>query len=326
MTSPVPAVPQVPQVPLGGSGIQVSRMALGSWRTYERMTRDAGVAVLRAARDAGITFLDDARYNDETGTAPIPTGYSEVVFGELFRAAGWPRAEAVVANKLWWEFWPDEAPAQELAGSLRRMQFDYLDLAYSEVPPDGVPLEDAVAMLGGLVRGGGVRAWGTLNWPPALIERACQVAEQLGVPGPVATQPPYSLVRRGIVEDPEMQQVARSRSVAIVASYALAGGVLTGKYDGDPAAGRAAGSLDRPPVAAAAAAGRELAALARATGRDPAQLAMAFALLHPSVTAVLFGATAPWQVTANIGALAVAADLTDGEKERLAAIGARPLS
>ena len=85
--------PQVPLVPLGGSGIEVSRMALGSWRTYERMSRDEGVAVLRAAREAGITFLDDARYNDETGTAPIPTGYSEVVFGELFRAAGGRRPD-----------------------------------------------------------------------------------------------------------------------------------------------------------------------------------------------------------------------------------------
>jgi aryl-alcohol dehydrogenase-like predicted oxidoreductase len=319
-------VPEVPQVPLGGSGIQVSRMALGSWRTYERMTRDAGVAVLRAARESGITFLDDARYNDETGTAPIPTGYSEIVFGELFRAAGWPRAEAVVANKLWWEFWPGETPAQELAGSLRRMQFDYLDLAYSEVPPDGVPLADAVGMIGGLVRDGAIRAWGTLNWPPALIERAWQIAESSGLPGPVATQPPYSLIRREVVEDPEMEELTRSRPVAIVASYALAGGVLTGKYDENPDAGRAAGALDRPPVAAAAAAGRELAALAREAGRDPAQLAMAFALLNPSVTAVLFGATAPWQVTANLGALAVAADLTAGEKERLAAIGARPLS
>ena len=317
------AVPEVPQVALGGSGIQVSRMALGSWRTYERMTRDAGVAVLRAAREAGITFLDDARYNDETGTAPIPTGYSEIVFGELFRASGWPRAEAVVANKLWWEFWPGETPAQELAGSLRRMQFDYLDLAYSEVPPDGVPLEAAVEMMGALIRDGAARAWGTLNWPPALMERACQIAEQAGLPGPAATQPPYSLVRRTVVEDPAMQELARTRRVAIVASYALAGGVLTGKYAKNPDAGRAAGALDRPPVAAALAAGRELAALARAAGQDPAQLAMAFALLNPSVTAVLFGATAPWQVTANLGALAVAAGLTAGEKEQLAAIGAR---
>ncbi|HEX5294209.1 MAG TPA: aldo/keto reductase [Streptosporangiaceae bacterium] len=313
--------PQVPLVPLGNSGIEVSRMALGSWRTYERMSREEGVAVLRAAREAGITFLDDARYNDETGTAPIPTGYSEVVFGELFRAAGWPRAQAVVANKLWWEFWPRESPAQEVAGSLRRMQFDYLDLVYSEVPPAGLPLEEAVGQIAGLIRDGRARAWGTLNWPPDLMERAWQEAERAGVPGPVATQPPYSLVRREVVEDPRMQELTRSRPVAIVASYVLAGGVLTGKYDQDPAAGRAAGSLDRPPVAAAAAAGRQLAALARATGRDAAQLAMAFALLNPSVTAVLFGATRPWQVSANLGALAVADGLTSAEREQLAAIG-----
>ena len=73
---------------------------------------------MQAAREAGINFLDDARYNDETGHAPMPTGYSEVVFGELFRAAGWRRDEVIVSNKLWWEFWPDQSPAQELAASL----------------------------------------------------------------------------------------------------------------------------------------------------------------------------------------------------------------
>jgi len=94
---------------LGGSGIEVSRLALGSWRTFERMSQREGLSVMLAARDAGITFLDDARYDDETGTAPIPTGYSEVLFGELFRQAGWRRDETVVANKLWWEFWPRQS-------------------------------------------------------------------------------------------------------------------------------------------------------------------------------------------------------------------------
>jgi aryl-alcohol dehydrogenase-like predicted oxidoreductase len=76
----------LPHRPLGASGIEVSIMSLGSWRTYERMSRDEGLAVMRAAGEAGIDFLDDARYDDETGAAPIPTGWSEVVFGELFRA------------------------------------------------------------------------------------------------------------------------------------------------------------------------------------------------------------------------------------------------
>ena len=309
-------------VPLGGSGLMVSRLALGSWRTYERISREQGVAVMVAAREAGITLLDDARYNDETGNAPIPTGYSEIVFGELFKAAGWRRDETVVSNKLWWEFWPDETPARELAGSLDRMGLDYIDLIYSDVPPGSVPLDDAVGMITELISGGKARAWGTLNWPPDLCERAWQIAAAAGVPGPTATQPPYSLVTRADVEDPRMREVAAARDIAIVASYALAGGVLTGKYDRDPQAGRAAGLLGTPPYAAGVAAGRELARFAAEIGRDPAQLAIAFALGNPSVTTVLFGATRPDQVRSNLAALDVARELTDSQRTRLNSIGA----
>jgi aryl-alcohol dehydrogenase-like predicted oxidoreductase len=312
----------MPVVPLGRSGIQVSRLALGSWRTFERIDRDRGVSVMTAARDAGITFLDDARYNDETGHAPIPSGYSEVVFGELFRTAGWRRADTVVANKLWWEFWPQQTPAGELAASLGRMRLDYVDLIYSERLPAGVTVEDAVGMIGGLIKAGDARAWGTLNWTPSQLEQAYQAAEREGVPGPSATQPAYSLVRRAAVEDPLMQRLTAERGLAIVASYTLAGGLLTGKYDKDPEAGRAAGTLDSPQWASAVAAGRQIAAFAAKTGRDPANLAMAFALLNPSVAAVLFGATRPEQVTANLGALSVAESLSPDERLRLTAIGA----
>ena len=313
----------MPVVPLGGSGLMVSRLALGSWRTYERISREQGASVMRAAREAGITFLDDARYNDETGQAPIPTGYSEVVFGELFRAAGWRRDEVVVSNKLWWEFWPDQTPAEELSGSLGRMGLDHIDLIYSEAPPPDLPLEDAIGMITGLISAGAARAWGTLNWSPALMERACQIAGRSGLPGPAATQPPYSLVSRAAVEDPAMAKLAAERQIAIVASYSLAGGVLTGKYDQDPQAGRAAGELDQPRYLPGIAAGRQLAELSRQIGRDPAHLAMAFALLNPSVTTVLFGATRPEQIWSNLTALTVASELTPAERARLTAIGAQ---
>jgi len=311
----------MPMTALGRSDLRVSRLALGSWRTYERISRDQGVRVMRAAREAGINFLDDARYNDETGHAPLPTGYSEVVFGELFRASGWRRDETVVSNKLWWEFWPDQSPAQELAGSLGRMGLDHVDLIYSEVPPDGVGPEDAIDMITGLIRTGAARAWGTLNWTPDQLERAWQIADREGVPGPVATQPPYSLVRREIVDDPAMRRVAADLGVAIVASYTLAGGILTGKYDEEPGTGRAAGMIGQPQWASAVAAGRDLAALARHIGVAPGSLAMAFALVDPSVATVLFGATRPEQVRANLGALALAERLTPGERDRLFAIG-----
>jgi aryl-alcohol dehydrogenase-like predicted oxidoreductase len=319
---PVLREPAMLPVRLGASDLQVSRMALGSWRTYERTSQDQGLAVMRAAREAGITFLDDARYNDETGRAPIPSGYSEVVFGELFRASGWRRDEVVVSNKLWWEFWPQQTPAQELAGSLGRMRLDHIDLIYSETPPADVPLEDVVAMITELIAAGRARAWGTLNWSPDVLERACSIADDAGVPGPCATQLPYSLVTRGAVESPSLAAVAAGRDVAIVASYALAGGVLTGKYARVPDAGRAAGQLDQPRYASGVAAGRELAALAAELGRDPAQLAMAFVLLNPAVTTLLFGATSPEQVASDVAALAVAAELTDAERAQLRAVGA----
>src|SRR6185312_16009888 len=79
--------------PLGSSRIEVSALSLGSWRTYERLPAATGIEIIRAARDQGITFFDDARYDDETGRAPIPTGHSEVVFGTIFRAAGIRRDE-----------------------------------------------------------------------------------------------------------------------------------------------------------------------------------------------------------------------------------------
>ena len=60
--------------PLGESGIEVSALSLGSWRTFERVPRETGVAVLTAARDAGIDFLDDARYDDETGALRFRPG------------------------------------------------------------------------------------------------------------------------------------------------------------------------------------------------------------------------------------------------------------
>jgi len=312
----------LPVVRLGGSHLNVSRMALGSWRTYERISQAEGLAVMRAARDAGITFLDDARYNDETGRGPIPSGYSEVVFGELFRASGWRRDDVVVANKLWWEFWPEQTTAKEIDGSLDRMRLDYIDLIYSNPPPADLPLEDVVAMITNLIADGRARAWGTLNWPTDLLQRACSIALDAGVPAPCATQIEYSLIARDVVESPSLAAVVAEYDVAIVASYTLAGGVLTGKYDRDPEAGRAAGRLDNSRYAPGVAAGRELAALATELGRDPAQLAMAFALLNPAVTTLLFGATTPEQVASNVAALALAAELTDDECARLRAVGA----
>ena len=309
-------------VPLGTSGIEVSRLALGSWRTFERLSRDEGLAVMVAARDAGITFLDDARYNDETGTAPIPTGWSEVLFGELFRAAGWRRDEVVVSNKLWWEFWPEQDAAAELDGSLGRMGFDHVDVIYANPPEHGLPLDELVGSVADVLIAGRARAWAIVNWPAALLAEAAAICTRTGVPMPCAAQLPYSVVQRTPVESPAMREALDTCGAPVVASYVLAGGVLTGKYDHDPAAGRAAGTLDDARVAPAVAAARAVVAMAGRLGTSPATLAVAFALLEPAVATVLFGATRPAQVAENVAALELVARLTAADVEELRSFSA----
>ncbi len=287
---------------LGSSGLEVSRLALGSWRTFERIPREDGVAVMVAAREHGLNFLDDARYDDETGSAPIPTGYSEVLFGELFRAAGWDRADTVIANKLWWEFWPEQSAAAELEGSLARMGFDYVDLIYANPPPAGLPVDEMVAAVGELVQSGKARAWGIVNWEAAAFLEAAQAAERQAVPQPCAAQLPYNIADREWVESTEMSAALQASGAGVVASFVLAGGVLTGKYDAGQT-GRAAAEYTNPRFAAARERGERLRSLAEQVGESPAALAIAFALANPSVTSVLFGATSRRQLADNVAAL-----------------------
>lgn len=301
---------------LGRSGLQVSALSLGSWRTYETISREQGLAVMRAARDAGVDFLDDARYDDRTGTAPIPTGYSEVVFGELFRAARWRRDEVIVANKLWWEWWPDQSAAQELDASLARMGLEHVDLVYAERPPEGMAVEEVVAEVSGLLAVGKARAWGVLNWRAELLAEAAAIATREGVPPPCAAQLVYSLARPDIVEDVAMEAALDAAGASAVASSVLAGGALTGKY-AHGAAGRLSDELDAPRWQRPLALGERLEAFAQDVGTTPARLAIAFALASSRVASVVFGATTPGQVTENVGAVELLDRLDDGDLVRL---------
>jgi aryl-alcohol dehydrogenase-like predicted oxidoreductase len=273
---------------------------------------------MRAAREAGITFLDDARYNDETGGAPIATGYSEVVFGELFRAAGWVRDEVVVANKLWWEFWPEQDAAAELDSSLGRMGLGHIDLIYTMQPPDGLPIADLVAQVASLVSSGRARAWGIGNWQAEPLAEAVQAARTIGVLLPVAAQLPYSLVRPDWVQDPAMDSVLADADIGLVASYVLAGGTLTGKYLAG-GSGRAA-TDENPAIVAGKQRAAALVELAEEWNVSPASLAFSFALSHPRLSSILFGATSPEQLRENVSSLEVFIRLDDAQRERLGQI------
>jgi hypothetical protein len=139
---------------------------------------------------------------------------------------------------------------------------------------------------------------------------ASRAASDLGVPQPCAAQLPYSIVRRDWVEIAEMGAALEASGAGVVASFVMAGGVLTGKYESG-AAGRAAGELDQPQYAAARDCGRRLSALAEEVRVSAAALAIAFALRNQAVTSVLFGATSPSQIGENVAALDVEPDVVE---------------
>jgi aryl-alcohol dehydrogenase-like predicted oxidoreductase len=261
---------------LGASGLSVSVLALGSWRTWQWIPRADAVATLRAAREAGIDFLDTARYHDAAG-------HSEVVFGEILRASGWPRDEVTIANKLWWEFWPEQKLEEEIDASLRRTGLDHFDLIYSDPPPTELGMYEVVNEVTNLLWSGKARAWAVVNWPAEWIAEARELAS----PEPCAAQLPYNLVQRSPVEDEDM--VEALGEMGVVASFVLAGGALTGKY---PGPGRLSRELDDPRYAAAL---REAERL-RESGVDSTAAAIEFAVRAPRVSSVLVGATSPEQL------------------------------
>jgi aryl-alcohol dehydrogenase-like predicted oxidoreductase len=296
--------------PLGTSGLEVSALCLGSWLTFELIDRDNGLAVMRAALEAGVTFFDDARYDDHSGRAPMRTGWSEVLFGELFRKTGHRRDEIVMADKLWFEFFPDEGVEAELNGSLERLGTDWIDVVYCATPPEELPVPELVASLDALVASGKLRAWGGLNWSPELLTEVHRFATAEGLTPPTAVQLPHNVIDRGFVESPSARQALQDSGVAVVTSHCLAGGLLTGKYNRPGATGRHGpqriemlrqrGVLDQIDG---------WARLAAEHGATVAQLCLAFSLSRPAVASACFGAKSTAQLAEDLGTLAVAGRL-----------------
>jgi len=203
------------------------------------------------------------------------------------------------------------------------MGMDYIDLAYAERPPEGLGMEEIVHDIGALIGAGKLRAWGVLNWKPAMLAEAVKVAAAQGVEPPCAAQLAYSLVRRSPVEDAEMARALDAAGTSVVASFTLDGGALTGKYAEPGAKGRLTEHPNDEFHRAAMKAAGELRALAQRHGTRPAPMAIAFALLNPRVASVLFGATSSEQVAENVSAVDLVAALDDEAVADLGKIGLR---
>jgi aryl-alcohol dehydrogenase-like predicted oxidoreductase len=296
---------------LGKSGIEVAPLALGGnvfgWTADE----STSLSLLDAFVGAGFNLIDtaDAYSNWVPGNKG---GESEMIIGNWVKARG-QRNRIVIATKVGW----DRGPAgrglskayilRSVEGSLKRLQTDYIDLYQSHVDDRDTPLEETLEAHSRLIEQGKVRAIGASNIEGARLAEALAVSRRGGWPRYESLQPRYNLYDREPFES-DLAPLCLSEGIGVIPYYSLAAGFLTGKYRGDTDLdGKARGGTvakylnDR---------GRRiLNALDRvsaALNATPAQVALAWLMARPIVTAAIASATS----LAQLAELAHGAELT----------------
>ena len=298
---------------LGQSGLKVSEIAYGNWITHgSQVEEEAAAACVRAAIEEGITTFDTA-----DGYA---SGRAEEVLGralhgvrresiEIFTKVYWPTADGPNDRGL-----SRKHITESLHASLRRLGTDYVDLYQAHRYDHETPIEETMRAFDDLVRAGKVLYVGVSEWRAEEISAALRAARELGLDRIVSNQPQYNMLWRVI--EAEVVPLCEKEGIGQIVFSPIAQGVLTGKYrlgDPPPADSRAtdpSGSgfikrLLRDDVLTAV---QRLSPIAAAAGLSMAQLAVAWTLQNPNVSAAIVGATRPEQVRENVKASGVRLD------------------
>jgi voltage-dependent potassium channel beta subunit len=307
---------------LGKSGLKVSELSLGAWVTFGgQIGDDVTLDCMTAAYEAGVNFFDNA----ETYAG----GRAEIAMGKALRQTGWRRESLVISTKI---FWGGSGPndsglshkhvIEGLHGALKRLQLDYVDLAFCHRPDPDTPIEETVRAWDILVKQGKVFYWGTSEWSAQDILRAHQFALDNGLTPPTMEQPQYNLFVRTRVEQ-EYLPLYEKLGYGTTIWSPLASGVLSGKYnEGIPPGSR----LDLPDMAwlkdlvfdaDRLAKVRDLGEIAKKIDCTTAQLAIAWCLKNQNVSTVITGASRKQQVVENMKALDVVARLDDALMDRI---------
>ena len=315
---------------LGRSGLVVSPHALGTM-TFGTERWGSDVAGSRAVFDAyveaGGNFIDTADV--------YASGRSEAMLGDFIAERGL-RDRLVLATKAGFNRESGNPYAggngaknihAGLIGSLRRLKTDYVDLFWMHVWDAVTPADEVLQTLGDLVRAGKIRYFGLSNVPAWYAAQMATLARTHGVPAPIALQLQYSLAERSI--EHEHVPAAREFGLGIVPWSPLAAGLLTGKYAQDDPTATADARLSGPnPFGDRLFSAKNwqvvdvLKDVAAAVGRAPAEVALAWAMARPGVTALVLGVSKPAQLQANLESLDLR--LTADQQRRLDEAGAPP--
>jgi L-glyceraldehyde 3-phosphate reductase len=292
----------------GRSGLVLPAISLGLWHNFgPDRPYETRRAIVRRAFDLGVTHFDLAN-----NYGP-PYGAAEETFGRLLRDDLGPyRDELVISTKAGYDMWPgpygDGGSRKYLLASLDqslgRLGLDYVDIFYSHRFDPETPLEETMGALDTAVRQGKALYAGISSYGAADTRRAVAIMRDLGTPITLH-QPSYSLLDRWI--EPELLDVVEEEGIGCIAFSPLAQGVLTDRYlDGVPEGSRASLNTTLPPSrldGGMLETVRGLNELAAGRGRTLAQLALAWALRDPRMTAVIVGASSVAQLESNLAAL-----------------------
>jgi aryl-alcohol dehydrogenase-like predicted oxidoreductase len=283
---------------LGRTGVSVSNLCLGAmmFGAAGNTDHDDAVRIIHRALDAGINFIDTAD--------AYSAGESELIVGKAL--AGGRREDIVLATKVGLPFdenrnhrggsrrWITEA----VEGSLKRLQTDWIDLYQLHVADPNTDLDETLSALADLVHAGKIRSFGASKFPASEIVAGQWTAERRGHERFRTEQPPYSMLTRAIEYD--VLPTCLRHGMGVLTYSPLAGGWLSGKYrkgaqvSGPGSAARAQrfpGVYDaaNPANATKLDAADALGSLAEEAGLTLIQMAIAFVIRHPAVTAAIIG-------------------------------------
>jgi aryl-alcohol dehydrogenase (NADP+) len=313
-------------VRFGNTGLQVSRICLGTMTFGLQIEEDASRAVLDKAADLGVTFLDTADVYPLGGDLTT-VGRTEEIVGRWLQGR---RSDYVVATKCFgptgrnrWDMGNSRRHIMDaIDASLRRLQTDFVDLYQLHFDDPGVPLDETLGALDDLVRVGKVRYIGCSNFLAYRLARALGRSEVKNLTRFVSVQPRYNLLFREF--ERELFPLCIDEGVAVIPYNPIAGGMLSGKHDRSKAPdegtrfalGNAAKTYqDRYWHDNVFDTVDQLANIADEAGIPLPTLAVAWTLRHPAVTAPIVGASRPEQLDATIAA--VETKLDDDLVERL---------
>ncbi|HSB23747.1 MAG TPA: aldo/keto reductase [Burkholderiaceae bacterium] len=296
---------------LGNSGLMVAPLAFGGnvlgWTADEATS----FRLLDAFVDDGFNLIDTADVYSRW-VKGHSGGESESVIGRWLKKSG-KRDRVVLATKVGMDMGDGKvglAPAyirQAVDASLQRLQVDRIDLYQAHQDDPKTPLADTLGAFADLIRAGKVRAIGASNYPTARLEEALQTSAALKLPRFESLQPLYNLMERPAYEA-ELEAVCRREGLGVINYFGLASGFLTGKYrsEADAAKSPRGGSTvkkylnDRGRRVLEA-----LDGVAERLDATPAQVALAWQMARPGITAPIASATsaAQWQELAGAARL-----------------------